>query len=81
MKNIARARDLVSGSTDYVELAEILTRQIENILIYPLARLGNLRQSDLETIEEVGNIIRLIALNAENFEKWKLGELLEDSVN
>jgi len=81
MKTIARARDLVSGSTDYVELAEILTRQIENILIYPLARLGNLRQSDLETIEEVGNIIRLIALNAENFEKWKLGELLEDSVN
>jgi len=81
MKNIARDRDLVSGSTDYVELAEILTRQIENILIYPLARLGNLRQSDLETIEEVGNIIRFIALNAENFEKWKLGELLEDSVN
>jgi len=81
MKNIAGDRDLVSGSTDYVELAEVLTRQIENILIYPLARLGNLRQSDLETIEEVGNIIRLIALNAENFEKWKLGELLEDSVN
>jgi len=81
MKNIARARDLVSGSTDYVELAEVLTRQIENILIYPLARLGNLRQPDLETIEEVGNIIRFIALNAENFEKWKLGELLEDSVN
>ena len=81
MKNIARARDLVSGSTDYVELAEILTRQIENILIYPLARLGNLRQSDLETIEEVGNIIRLIAVNAENFEKWKLGKPLKDSVN
>jgi hypothetical protein len=81
MKNIARDRDLVSGSTDYIELAEILTRQIENILIYPLARLGNLRQSDLETIEEVEAAIRFIALDAATFEKWKRGDILLDSLN
>jgi len=81
MKIITSGQGLQKGSTDFIELAEILTRQIENLLIYPLARQGSLRQSDLETIEEVEKVIRLIALQAATFEKWKGGHLLEDSTN
>jgi hypothetical protein len=81
MKIITSGQDLQKVSTDFIELAEILTRQIENLFIYPLARQGSLRKSDLETIEEVPKVIRLIAYEAATFEKWKEGHLLEDSTN
>ena len=81
MENIRKGQDLLEGSTNFIELSEILPRQIENLLIFPLARLGNLRQSDLEAMEQVEEAIRLIALEADAFEKWKGGHLLEDSTN
>ena len=81
MKNIASDRGSRSCSSDYIELAKILTRQIENLLIFPLARQGYLRQSDLETIEEVEAAIRFIALDAATFEKWNRGDFLQDSLN
>ena len=65
MENITKGQDLLEGSTNFIELSEILNRQIENLLIFPLARLGNLRQSDLEAMEQVEEAIRLIALEAD----------------
>jgi hypothetical protein len=35
----------------------------------------------MEAIEEVEAVIRLIAVEAANFEKWKEGKLLEGSTN
>ena len=81
MENITKGQDLLEGSTNFIELSEILNRQIENLLIFPLARLGNLRQSDLEAMEQVEKAIQLIALEADAFEKWKGGHLFEDSTN
>ncbi|GEM_PF-3413915 len=81
MKNITSGQSLLRDSTNFVELAEILTSQIESLLIYPLAKQGRLRQSDLEAIEEVEEVIRLIAYEAATFEKWKGGKLLDGSIN
>ena len=81
MENITKGQDLLESSSNFIELSEIINRQIENLLLFPLARLGNLRQSDLEAMEQVEKAIQLIALEADAFEKWKSGHLLEDSAN
>jgi hypothetical protein len=63
------------------ELSELIILEIDQLLLVPLVNQGFLKMEAYKKVEEIQEAIRQIAKQADNFERWKMGNLPNDLVN